>query len=225
MKFPSSRRSAPAAIVLALLAGLPLVALPTVKATLITLPAASLSAPTLDPGTIVDFGEVSLNTPIVGQTIKGFGFAENFPGATVSAAGPGSTLNLTSPSLQSGGGYAPLTYALTVTMPYRLTSFGFGFAILNTEPTANAVTITVFDGLTNLGALTYPGAPDPIYDGGFAGIGSTIPFTSARIIFGPSAAAFAIDNLAAVPEPGSVALYLFGGAMVGLRRGRRASRS
>jgi len=201
-------------------AGFFLTAAVSASATLITLPAASLSAPILDPGTIVNFGEVSIGTPIIGQTIKGFAFAENFPGATVSAAGPGSTLNLTSPSLQSGGGYSPATYALTVTMPYRLTSFGFGFAILNFVPTVDAVTITVFDGLTNLGALTYPGSPDPAFDGGFAGIESTIPFTSARITFGPSAAAFAIDNLAAVPEPGSLALLFLGSAAVGLRRKR-----
>ena len=195
-------------------------------AVLVALPAASLSSPAVDSGTIVNFGEVSLTTPINGLTIKGFGFSENIPNATVSNGGPGSTTNITTPTAQSGGSYSPATYALTVTMPIPVHSFGFGFAILDFTPTANAVTITLFDGLTNLGSITYPGVPDPtppFFDGGFAGIGSTDYFTSARITFGPTAVAFAIDNLA-VPEPGSLALWVFGSAVLGLRRRRQTAR-
>lgn len=190
-------------------------------AVLVTLPAAALSAPAVAPGTIVNFGEVSVGTAIHTLTIKGFTFSENIPGATVSAGGPGTTLNLTIPSAQSGGGYSPASYVLTVTMPTATTQFGFGFAILDFSPTPNAVTITAYNGATNLGSITYPGTPDPSFAGGFAGIGSSDPFTSARITFGPTAAAFAIDNLA-VPEPGSLLLLAVGGALAGLARRRPA---
>ncbi len=202
-------------------AGIALAGSASSHAGLVALSAATLSPPFLDAGGIVNFGEVSLTTPINGLTIKGFGFSENIPNATVSNGGPGSTTNITTPTAQSGGSYSPATYALTVTMPIPVHSFGFGFAILDFTPAANAVTITVFNGLTNLGSLTYPGVPDPtppfFFDGGFAGIGSTDYFTSAKITFGPTATAFAIDNLA-VPEPGSLALWLFGSAVLGLRR-------
>ena len=204
-----------------------LAAAASAQAVLVTLPAAALSAPAVAPGTIVNFGEVSLGTPIHDLTIKGFTFSENTdsPSATVSSGGPGTTLNLTIPSAQSGGGYSPASYVLTVTMPAATTQFGFGFAILDFVPTANAVTITVYYGATNLGSITYPGVPDPtppfFFDGGFAGIGSTDPFTSARITFGPTATAFAIDNFA-VPEPGSLLLLAVGGALAGLARRRPA---
>ena len=192
---------------------------------LVALPSATLSAPLVDPSTIVNFGEVSISTPIQNQTIKGFTFSENIPNASTSNIGPGTTLNLSGTSLQSGAGYSPASYVLTVTMPIPVHSFGFGFAILYYVPVADAVTITVFNGLTNLGSITYPGVPDPtppLYIvGGFAGIGSTDYFTSARISFGPTAAAFAIDNLA-VPEPGSLALMLLGGAVFGWRRRQTA---
>lgn len=191
------------------------------QAMLVTLPAASLSSPVVEPARLVNFGEVSIGTPINGLAIKGFTFAENIPGATVSSGGPGTTLNLTSPSAQSGGGYSPASYVLTVTMPAATTQFGFGFAILDFSPTANAVTITAYNGATNLGSITYPGTPDPSFDGGFAGIGSSDPFTSARITFGPTAAAFAIDNFA-VPEPGSLLLLAVGGALAALARRRPA---
>ena len=191
------------------------------QAVLIVLPAAALSVPAVAPGAIVNFGEVSMGTAIHELMIKGFTFSENIPGATVSADGPGTTINLTSPSAQSGGGYSPASYVLTVTMPAATTQFGFGFAILDFVPTANAVTITVYNGAANLGSITYPGTPDPSFDGGFAGIGSSDPFTSARITFGPTAAAFAIDNFA-VPEPGSLLLLAVGGALAALARRRPA---
>ncbi len=189
-------------------------------AAIFTLPSVSLTPPNLAPSEIVNFGEVSLGTPINGLSIKGFSFAENIPNAVVSSGGPSPALNIISPSAQSGGGYSPATYVLTVTMPYPVKSFGFGYAILDFIPTANAVSVTLFDGLTNLGMLTYPGAPDPTFNGGFVGIGSTDLFTSARINFGPTAVQFAIDNFA-VPEPGALGLLLLGGALTGLRRQRR----
>ncbi len=190
---------------------------------LVALPSATLSPPMVDQAIVVDFGEVSISTPIHNQTIKGYTFSENIPNATTTNLGPGTTLNLNGVSLQSGGEYSPANYVLTVTMPIPVHGFGFGYSILDPSPVANAVTITVFNGLTNLGAITYPGTPDPLFTGGFAGVGSTDYFTSVKINFGPTAAAFAIDNLA-VPEPGSLALLLLGGAALGLRRQRQTAR-
>ena len=200
-----------------------LVVAASAQAAIFTLPSATLSTPAVDTGRIVNFGEVSAGTAIHGLTIKGFTFSENIPGGTVSSSGPGTTLNLTSPSAQSGGNYSPASYVLTVTMPDATTQFGFGFAILDfvaTIPPGYAVTITPYAGATSLGSISYPGIPDPLFDGGFAGIGSTVPFTSARITFGATAAAFAIDNIA-VPEPCSLLLLAQSSAMAGLSRRRR----
>jgi len=193
---------------------------------LVALPSATLSPPIVDPGIIVNFGEVSISTAIQNQTIKGYTFSENVANAVTSNLGPGTTLNLNGVSLQSGGGFSAANYVLTVTMPIPVQGFGFGFSIL--DPTfplvvANAVTITVFDGLTNLGSITYPGTPDPSFLGGFAGVDSTDYFTSVKINFGPTVVAFAIDNLA-VPEPGSLAFMLGGGVALGWRRLRPAAR-
>ena len=192
---------------------------------LFIVPEALLTAPAVNPASIVNFGEVADGTPINGLTIKGFTFSENTPEAlATSGGGPGPTNHISPPeALQLLGVFNPATYALTVTMPGAVTGFGFGFAILDTIPTANALTITLFNGATNLGSLTYAGAPDPTFDGGFAGIGSTDPFTSARITFGPTAQSFAIDNMAvttvaAIPEPGTA---LFGLALCGAAAIRR----
>ena len=74
--------------------------------------------------------------------------------------------------------------------------------------------------------MTFGGVPDPTYAGGFAGIGSTIGFTSAQITFGdPAASAFVIDNIAAVPEPGTLGLLALGVCAVGGRSRRRAAKA
>jgi hypothetical protein len=187
-------------------------------------PEALLTPPAVNPASIVNFGEVPNGTPINGLTIKGFTFSENTPQAqATSSGGPGPTNHISPPEALQLGSFDPATYALTVTMPSAVTSFGFGFAILDTIPTTNALTITLFNGATSLGSLTYPGAPDPTFDGGFAGIGSTDAFTSARITFGPSAQSYAIDNMAVgasspIPEPGTA---LFGLALCGVATIRR----
>lgn len=216
----------PGASILLLSAGFLFAASSAGRAALVTLPSASLSPPIVDPGIIVNFGEVTLSTPIQNQTIKGFTFSENIPTASTSDQGPHQfvpgPLNLSGISLQSVLGADLTNYVLTVTMPIPVHSFGFGYAINNFVSLPNAVSITVFNGLTNLGSITYPGAPDPMFTGGFAGIGSTDYFTSAQIRF-PTAAMFAIDNLT-VPEPSSLGLTLLGGAALGLRRRRQTAR-
>jgi hypothetical protein len=190
-------------------------------ASLMVVPEASLSSPAVNAATIVHFDEIASNSPINGKTIKGFTFSENTPNAIIDG-GPGNTNQITQPNLVSQGAFSPGTYVLTINMPAVELSFGFGFAILNTNATADALTVTLFNGVTNLGSLTYGGSPDPTFDGGFAGIGSTVGFTSAQITFGPAASEYAIDNVAAVPEPGT---WLMGAALssVILFARRRAS--
>ncbi len=147
---------------------------------------------------LVRFDEIPLNSALSGQTLNGFTFSENIPIAITTVSGPGISNSLTVPWAANPRPMNPATYVLTIQMPAVETRFGFGFAINNTTATPNALTLTLFDGSTNLGSLTYGGAPDPVFNGGFAGIGSTIGFTSAQITF--NNVSFAIDNLV-IPEP------------------------
>lgn len=217
----------PATSIVLLSAGFLFAASVSGRAALVTLPSASLSPPIVDPGIIVNFGEVTLGTPIQNQTIKGFTFSENIPTASTSDQGPHQfvpgPLNLSGISLQSVLGADLTNYVLTVTMPIPVHSFGFGYAINNFDSVPSAVSITVFNGSTNLGSITYPGAPDPTFTGGFAGIGSTDYFTSAQIRF-PTASLFAIDNLT-VPEPSSLGLMLLGCAALASQRRRQTARN
>ncbi len=230
---PMHRRIATSAIV-SLTA---LLAAATTHAAVFVVPEAQLSSPVVNAAGIVNFGEVVNGTAINGLTIKGFTFSENNPAAFVlpATSGPGNTNNVDgSVALQTGGAYNPATYRLTIQMPGLSSSFGFGFAINTFAATANALTITLFDGAVNVGSLVYGGSPDPTFSGGFAGIGSTIAFNSAQVTFGPSAASFAIDNVAAVPaaniipgpgtavpEPGSALVGLMVLGLCGARLGRR----
>ena len=222
----SPRRSLAAAIV-SLTA---LAAAATTHAAVFVVSEAQLSPPVVSAAGIVHFDEVANGTAINGVTIKGFSFSENIPVAFTSAGGgPGNTNHIDgSMALQTGPGYNSATYRLTIQMPGSSTSFGFGFAILS-GATPNAVTITLFDGATNVGAITYPGVLDPTFAGGFAGIGSTIAFNSAQVTFGPSAVSFALDNMAAVaggpvaavPEPGSALVGMLALGLCGLGTARR----
>ena len=178
----------------------------------------------MNPASIVNFGEVANGTAINGTTIKGFTFSENVASAAVasSAAGPGNTNHITGQvALSSGSVSLPSNYALTIGMPGAVTSFGFGYALNSFTPLANGITITLFDGVTNLGSLPFNAGLDPTFAGGFAGIGSTDPFTRAVITFASTVPNFAIDNVAAVsaiPEPGTA---LFGLGLMGVAMMRR----
>jgi hypothetical protein len=90
----------------------------------------------------------------------------------------------------------------------------------------DATTVTLFDG-TNVmvGVLSAASSVDfdPIFNSGFLGLRSTIPFVRTDITFSPIAPDFAFDNLrfapaaATVPEPASVILLLAGFAGVARR--------
>ena len=63
-----------------------------------------------------------------------------------------------------------------------------------TPPNATT-TISLFNGATAVGSMSYNGLPDPVFIGGFAGIQSTLPFNRATLTFTNFAAAFAVDNI------------------------------
>lgn len=168
---------------------------------------------------IVDFTEVPLGTPINGLTIDGFSFAEVGGNTTVTIGGPGNTNNITQPAAQSFAN--PAGNFVSITMPTAMGEFGFGYSILAFGTVPDGVTITLFDGVTNLGSLVYAAVPDPTFPGGFAGIGSTTPFTRAELRFSPSAVAYDFDNLRANPAPEPGTLALLGLALAGLAATRR----
>lgn len=191
-------------------------------ASLVTLTQASFGAAK------VTFSEVSLGTALNGLTINGFGFSESISNTFVNNGGPGNTGSITQPSALGNGN--PVGQIISVGLPELSTAFGFAFALLDSGTIVNGVTITLFDGLSNLGSLGFTAIPDPIFPGGFAGIGSTIAFDKATLTFSTTSAAYDLDNfnsIAAptiVPEPGSMvlvglALCL---AAVGSIRGRTA---
>jgi MFS superfamily sulfate permease-like transporter len=75
-----------------------------------------------------------------------------------------------------------------------------------------------------LGSLSYPGIPDPIFTGGFAGVASTTAFDSVAVTFNSTQApAFALDNIifanTPVPEPSTLLLAVLGCGVL-LWRGR-----
>jgi len=179
---------------------------------------ADLSSPVVNPATIVHFDEVAPGTLLDGTTIKGFTFSETFPSfvATLNV-GPPVANHISGSLAASGAGFYFPSYMLTIDMPGLENAFGFGFALMNNAPIANAFTITLFNGPNNLGALTYGAAPDPESDGGFAGIGHTDGFTRVQIAFSQAVPAFVFDNMAAtaIPEPASLRLFGTGAVVLG----------
>ena len=168
------------------------------------------------PGsTLTDFTGLANLTEVNGLTVNGILFSYSLGnGRLVLDGGPGTTNNIQPLNIVSGpGGNSGV---LTLTFPSSMSSFGYGFAVLTTFSVANATTIDLFSGTTNVGSLSYSGAPDPVFAGGFAGIQSTIPFNSARVTFNSTVGpAFAMDNIRTagaigVPEPSAFVLLVTG---------------
>ena len=135
--------------------------------------------------------------------------------------GPGTTNNVAPLNVVSVGNN---TGVLTLMLPSLADAFGYGFAILTFTPVASATTVSLFNGVSAVGSLSFGGTPDPLFSGGFAGIQSTLPFNRVQVIFNSGAAsAFALDNVRTraptVPEPGSVRLIGLGAGVL-LRRRR-----
>lgn len=193
------------------------------EASPISLSIANFAAP------VVTFSEVALGTPLNGLTINGFIFSETIPNTLVAVGGPANTNSITQPSALGVGN--PAGETITVVMPTLMSGFGFGYAVLSTAVVPNAVNVTLFNGLTNLGSLSYTGSPDPAFAGGFMGIGDdTTPFDRVTFSFSGAVPAYDFDNIRAiqasptvVPEPASV--VLMGSGIIALMARRRKSRA
>ena len=179
--------------------------------------------------TLTTFTGLAFGTEVNGLTVDGIVFSYSLGNGTVMIdAGPGVTNNIDPPNIVSGLGNN--SGILTLMFPSLIGSFGYGFAILSGGAVPNATTISLFNGAIPIGSLSFPGAPDPTFTGGFAGIQSSSLFNRAGVTFNSVVApAFALDNVrtstetaAAVPEPAT--LLLLGVGLVVTARYRRRRR-
>lgn len=174
---------------------------------------------------LITFAGLADGTEVNGLIVGGVQFSYSLGnGQVVIDGGPGVTNNIAPPNVVSIGNP---TGMLTLLLPDHTDRFGFGFAVLSTIAVANATTISIFDGGTPLGTLSYNGSLDPIFAGGFAGLLSTLPFDRVQLTFTAAVPAFAIDNVRiapaatpAIPEPSTLLLTLSGavGVVRALRR-------
>ena len=176
---------------------------------------------------VTTFNGITSGTEVNGLTVNGITFQYLVGGVPTNGqviidGGPGATNNIAPPNIVSTGNNAG---TLVLTLPTLETGVGYGFALLSQSILPDATTITLFNGSTNVGSLSYAGLPDPGFTGGFAGISSTLPFNIVDITFdSTNVPAFAADNfvfspLAATPEPESLALVVTG--IAGLLGGKR----
>jgi hypothetical protein len=193
-----------------------LVAAPAASASVIAVPIGAFG-----PGTsLTTFTGLADGTEVNGLVVDGLTFSYSLgDGALVIDGGPGVTNNIDPPNIVSVGDN---TGILGITLPGLVDSFGYGFAVLASTPIANATTISLFNGATPVGSLSFAGAPDPNFTGGFAGIQSTLLFDRVELTFvSAQVPAFALDDIRtghAVPEPVSMVLVATGLAAAALRR-------
>jgi len=173
--------------------------------------------------TLTTFTGLADGTEVNGLTVDGILFQYSLGnGAIVIDGGPGVTNNITPPNIVSIGNN---TGVLTLTLPSLVDTFGYGFAVLSTVALPVGTTISLFDGVTPVGSLSYGAAPDPTFAGGFAGIQSTLLFNRVQLTFNSTdAPAFAVDNIrtaTVVPEPASLLLLGAGLTALGMSARRR----
>lgn len=172
--------------------------------------------------TLITFTGLPDFTEVNGLSVAGVLFSYSLGnGMVIIDGGPGITNNVDPPNVVSIGDPSGV---LTLTLPGLSNTFGYGYAVLNTDAVPNATTINLFSGTTNVGSLSYNAVLDPLFAGGFAGIQSTVPFNRVSISFNSTAApAFALDNIqiTAIPEPSTTFLMLGSAAGLLWRRKRR----
>jgi len=161
---------------------------------------------------LVDFAGLVDGTEVNGLVVDGLTFSYSLGnGQLIINGGPGPTNNIEPPNIVSIGDDSG---ELTIGLPAAANMFGYGYAILSLGDVAAATTMSVFNGATFLGSLSFDGASDPNFTGGFAGLASTSAFDRVVITFNSAAAtAFAMDNIRVasvivpgVPEPPTILL-------------------
>ena len=221
----------------------PMSAALVIVCTLVAVPRASASLITVGIGafpmgsTLTAFSGLAVGTDINGLFVDaavGPGGAILFQyslgnGRVSIGVGPNTTNNINPPAIVSNAG-ANNSGVLTMTFPSLVDLFGYGFALQGTGTIPNGTTLSLFDGATPVGSLSFNAMPDPVVPGGFAGIRSTLAFNRVEVTFNSvSAAAFALDNIrrgptvAAVPEPTTFVLLGTGvlGTMIRARARRK----
>ena len=185
-----------------------------------------VASPFFSGDPVTTFTGLADGTEVNGLTVNGIHFSYLIGGTPTNGqvvidGGPGTTNHISPPNIVSVGNNSG---TLMLTLPTSASALGYGFAVLSSASLSAATTITLFNGTTNVGSLSFPGAPDPFFTGGFAGIESTLPFNIVDITFNPAQApAFAVDNVVfatpTVPEPESLALVASGIAgLIAMRR-------
>ena len=174
--------------------------------------------------TLTTFASQSNGGEVNGATVDGILFQYSLGnGLLAFDGGPGVTNNISPLNIVSdAGGNSGI---LTLTLPSLVDTFGYGFALLSMAAIPTATTISLFNGATPVGSLSYAGTPDPTFSGGFAGIQSTLLFDHVQLTFNSAAApAFALDNVrtfnSTVPEPGTMFLVATGIGVLFRRRRR-----
>jgi PEP-CTERM motif len=201
---------------------------------LLAVPRASASLITVGIGafpmgsTLTTFTGLALETEVNGLTVDGILFQYSLGNGRVAInVGPNTTPNINQPAIVSNPG-ANNAGVLTMTLPSLIDVFGYGYALQGTGTILNGTTLSLFNGATPVGSLSFTATPDLVFPGGFAGVRSTLPFNRVEATFNSvSAASFALDNIrrgpavAAVPEPTTVVLLGTGLLAVMRVRARR----
>ena len=161
---------------------------------------------------LVTFTGTPDGTEVNGLSVGGLTFGYSLGnGLVIIGGGPGVTNNVNPPNIVSVGNNSG---TLTIALPFATDMFGYGYAVLSNSAITAATTISIFNGATPLGTLSFDAVPDPVFSGGFAGLASTLPFDRVELTFNSAAApAFAVDNIRAsvatnVSEPAPILLML-----------------